>query len=204
MDIINFLPSDDKSDGLPAQVKYSQMIKEDIYWKIVEQSLVHSNNQHEQEQFLISALQRYTDTDIIGFHLRTYKLLYDTYSQQMWCAAYIVNGGSCSDDGFQYFRCWLISRGQDTYYQARNNPDSLVGEINPARTEYDFETFWYVASYAFTAKTGKSIHLYIDDAFGFYEYNYPRLEFTCNDADPRTLSAVCPRLFRAIWTFDNE
>jgi hypothetical protein len=34
----------------------------------------------------------------------------------MWVAAYLMNGG-CSDDGFDYFRGWLIAQGRTTLEQ---------------------------------------------------------------------------------------
>jgi hypothetical protein len=47
----------------------------------------------------------------------------------LWGAAYIMNRG-CSDDGFVYFRGWLISQGFDRYHAALKRPDSLaIGEL---------------------------------------------------------------------------
>lgn len=43
----------------------------------------------------------------------------------LWGAAYVINGG-CSDDGFRYFRDWLISEGRETYEAALRDPDSLA------------------------------------------------------------------------------
>jgi len=40
-------------------------------------------------------------------------------------AAFIINGG-CSDDGFRYFRDWLISEGEEIYQAALADPDSLA------------------------------------------------------------------------------
>ena len=98
----------------------SEMLNEDKFWAIIENSLRNTTNEDEQELFLINEIGKLTIKEIIGFRLRTDKLLYDTYSSEMWCAAYIVNGG-CSDDGFEYFRCWLISRGKEVYYKAKEN-----------------------------------------------------------------------------------
>jgi len=42
----------------------------------------------------------------------------------------LINGG-CSDDGFFYFRAWLISRGQKVYDAALQNPDSLAKVADP-------------------------------------------------------------------------
>ena len=34
--------------------------------------------------------------------------------QPLWDAAYLINGG-CSDDGFDYFRGWLVDQGRETF-----------------------------------------------------------------------------------------
>jgi hypothetical protein len=62
--------------------------------------------------------------EMIGFRLRTDKLLL-TFIPLICGAAYIIDGG-CSDDGFEYFRCWLISRGKETFIKLKANPDSLI------------------------------------------------------------------------------
>ena len=108
----------------PVIEKSAEMLEESIYWNIVEKSLKCKNNQDDQEQFLIKEIEKLSPKEIIGFRLRTDKLLYDTYNSEKWCAAYIMNGG-CSDDGFEYFRNWVISRGKDVFYKAKENPDSF-------------------------------------------------------------------------------
>lgn len=107
----------------------SKLMDEDSYWQIIEESLRNSKHQQEQEQFLTEYLQNLDLVEIIGFRLRTDKLLYDTYNSEMWCAGFIMNWG-CSDDGFEYFRNWVISQGKAIYYNALQNPDSLVDAID--------------------------------------------------------------------------
>lgn len=48
------------------------------------------------------------------------------YSLELRGAAYVINGG-CSDDGFEYFRGWLIAQGERVYNDALVDPDSLAG-----------------------------------------------------------------------------
>ena len=131
--------------------KTDKMLGEDLYWKIVYESLKKTNNQDDQEEYLVSRIQKLLPAEIIGFSLRTDKLLYDTYTSDIWCAGYIMNGG-CSDDGFEYFRCWIISRGKETYYKTKENPDYLVNEINEELEGYEFEGFGYVSLTAFEKK----------------------------------------------------
>lgn len=80
--------------------KTAEMLDETIFWNIVDGSIKNTNNQQDQEIFLIKEIEKLTPKEIIGFRLRTDKLLYDTYNSKMWCAGYIMNGG-CSDDGFE-------------------------------------------------------------------------------------------------------
>lgn len=46
------------------------------------------------------------------------------YSWELWGAAYYGLAG-CSDDTFEYLRAWLIGQGEDTWRQARDDPEGL-------------------------------------------------------------------------------
>jgi hypothetical protein len=71
-------------------------------------------------------------------------------------AAYVVHGG-CSDDGFEYFRRWLISRGRDVYEPALADPDNLAQlEVRPGTDGvWEFELIYYVAQQVFEEKGGE-------------------------------------------------
>ncbi|WP_420853154.1 DUF4240 domain-containing protein [Sphingosinicella microcystinivorans] len=49
----------------------------------------------------------------------------DSYSLDLWGAAYLSNGGA-SGDGLEYFRCRLISQGRRVLEVVSVNPDSLA------------------------------------------------------------------------------
>lgn len=51
------------------------------------------------------------------------------YTTDLWAAAYLINGGA-SDDGFYYFRCWLIGMGRDIYGMALADPDTLADVVS--------------------------------------------------------------------------
>lgn len=179
--------------------KTAEMLDEDLYWAIIAKSLKQTNNQDDQEQFLIKEIGNLTPIKMIGFRLRTDKLLYDTYNSEMWCAGYIMNGG-CSDDGFEYFRNCVISRGKETYYKAKENPDNLIDEVDSQLEMYDFESFWYVALEAFKQKTGKDLYDYIDDEnFKTKEGQYPKFEFTWQEENHESIKKICPKLFEKLW-----
>jgi hypothetical protein len=186
-----------KYDSIPFS-KTSEMLDEETYWGIIDNSIKGSTNKEDQEVFLISEIEKLTPKEIVGFRLRTDKLLYDTYSSEMWCAAYLMNKG-CSDNGFEYFRCWVISRGKSVYYDAKSNPDSLVKEIIEGEQIYEFESFWYVAMASFINKTSEELYPYIDyDNFLTNEDNYPLISFNWNEENPDSLKNICPVLFEKL------
>lgn len=177
----------------------SEMLDEESYWKIIENSLKETTNEEDQEIFITSALEQLSPKEMIGFRLRTDKLMFDSYTSNLWCANYIISNGA-ADDGFDYFRCWLISRGKEAYYKTQENPDYLVNLVGNEPKIYDFEGFWYVAMNAFKNTTNKDIFAYIDyENFKTTDENYPLLEFNWNVDEPKTMEKVCPVLFKKFW-----
>jgi hypothetical protein len=94
--------------------------------------------------------------EIHEFHAHFNRKLADAYTWDLWGAAYLINGG-CSDDGFCYFRAWLISRGRTVYDAAVANPDSLAGLTDPKRDDYEFEDLWGVSQEAYEQVTGEEV-----------------------------------------------
>jgi hypothetical protein len=182
----------------------AEMMDEDTYWKLIADSLAATGgDQDDQAEYLTAALGELEPADIVGFRLRTDKLLHDSYNSEMWCAGYIMNGG-CSDDMFEYFRLWVISRRREVYENARADPDSLisVADVEGPEGVFDFEALWYVALTAFEKKTGKALYDYIDyDNFKTCEGHYPQFDFTWTEEDPESRKKICPKLFKR---FENS
>lgn len=178
----------------------NEMLDEETYWTIIEKSLKETKNQEDQELFLTSTLEQLSPKEMIGFRLRTDKLLFDSYTSNLWCANFVISNGK-ADEGFDYFRCWLISRGKEAYYKTMENPDYLVNLVENEPKIYDFEGFWYVAVEAFKNMTNKDLQAYIDyENFKTTDENYPLLEFNWNVDDPKTMEKVCPVLFKKFMT----
>src|SRR4051812_39120992 len=62
------------------------------------------------------------------------------YTRDLWNAADLVNYGS-SDDGFYYFRCWLVGMGRRVYEAALRDPDSLADVTDPQRDDHEAEIY---------------------------------------------------------------
>jgi hypothetical protein len=84
--------------------------------------------------------------------------LNEAYDLRLWGAAYLINGG-CSDDGFEYFRCWLISRGRKVFETALVDADALIDVVKTnSRDEiYELEFLLYAARKAHRQSVGKEM-----------------------------------------------
>lgn len=176
----------------------AEMMDEEQFWAIVQTAVDEAGNDEDEYLEVVKReLSKLSLKEMIGFRLRTDKLLYDSYTSEMWCAGYLMNGG-CSDDGFEYFRLWVISRGRKVYEAAMANPDNLIDYIDDdAEMDFfEFELFWYVALEAFEEAVDAELYDYIDDDnFKTREGNYPNFEFNWEEDEPESMQKLCPRLF---------
>lgn len=176
----------------------AEMMNEDQFWAIVQKAVDEAgDDEDEYLEVVMHELSKLSLKEMVGFRLRTDKLLYDSYTSEMWCAGYLMNGG-CSDDGFEYFRLWVISRRRKVYEAALANPDNLIDYIaEDAEVDFfEFELFWYAAIDAFEEATEADLYDYIDDDnFTTREGNYPNFEFNWDEEDPESMKKLCPRLF---------
>jgi hypothetical protein len=63
--------------------------------------------------------------EIVAWGRHLDKVMAASGKEDLWAAAYLINGG-CSDDGFDYFRGWLIANGREVVARAVREPDSLA------------------------------------------------------------------------------
>lgn len=179
--------------------KSSTLMDIDTYWSMVSNSLSNTNSQKDQLTFLTEKLEKLSDEEIMGFHLRTNQLVLDSYTSELWCAAYIINGG-CSDDGFEYFRRGLISLGKEVYTEALKHPDYLINVNLANGNSFELEDYSWVTINAFKNKTGEDIYEYID-----YESFYnaigksPDIVFNWQEDDLESMKTICPKLYAKYW-----
>ncbi|MER5278395.1 DUF4240 domain-containing protein [Streptomyces sp. NPDC002809] len=63
--------------------------------------------------------------DILAAQQLLWDLMAVSYRAPLWAAACTINGG-CSDDGFDYFRAWLIAQGREVFERVVADPDALA------------------------------------------------------------------------------
>ncbi|WP_298168190.1 DUF4240 domain-containing protein [Novosphingobium sp.] len=130
-------------------------LDERAFWTLVDQSAKFEDEPEAQIVALRSSLSRLPQERIADFERVFDQVMRRSYSWDLWGAASVANGGA-SDDGFEYFRCWLISKGRKTFEAVLANPDSLAEVLAPGpQGSLEFEDFAYVAREAWSAKTGR-------------------------------------------------
>lgn len=156
------------------QHKASQLLSEKKFWEIIDGSLIDSKNLEEQNKNIFSALEKLSVDELIGFKYYLIKFEVMAYTPALWAAAYLVKNG-CSDDGFEYFRYWLISRGEVVFKKAIEDPDSLANEYEKVdgAFDYEYETLAYLPIEVLEEKY--DIDYYeIDGTYDFENvYDYP-------------------------------
>jgi hypothetical protein len=133
------------------------------FWRLIEQSKTKSGGDcHKQVDALTSILLELPAGEIDEFDSMFYRFHAQAYRNDLWAAAYIMNGG-CSTDCFLDFRSWLIGQGEAIYTAALRDPESLASVVESIQERtragvpfygYECQHLAYVADVAYERKTG--------------------------------------------------
>ncbi|WP_294274934.1 DUF4240 domain-containing protein [uncultured Sphingomonas sp.] len=130
-------------------------LSRDDFWALIDHSATWGEDADAQLADLRASLKRLTPFQIVTFQGYFEDAVIRSYRWDLWGAAYVAKGGA-SDDGFEYFRYWLISRGRADFDKVIAHPDSLADlVVSDAHADLEFEAFAYVARDVWSAKTGQ-------------------------------------------------
>lgn len=118
----------------------------ETFWKLIEKSKRGSEDCEEQAEKLGDYLAELQADEIVSFDQHFHDRLNAAYTWGLWGVAYLANGG-CSDDGFEYFRAWLITQGRKRFEAALEDPESVTRYAEP--DECECEDILYVAAEAY-------------------------------------------------------
>jgi Protein of unknown function (DUF4240) len=140
--------------NLSASERQTYPMPEEQFWKIIDATTKQKRAPERQCALLKNQLRGVTTDDVVAFEQRFQHLQLRAYNWDVWGATYVVHGGA-SDDAFEYFMRWLISRGRTDFELVLREPDAL-GSIIPIDhyEPCEFEEFAYVASQVWQSKTG--------------------------------------------------
>ena len=173
-----------------------EVLSEEQFWTIIDNSDKGKNL--ERELLKLSDAELFTFKYLWGhFHAKS-------YNQALWAVAYTVMGG-CSDDWFDYFRFWLVSRGKDVFTAAMQDHDSLADEFDKLADGETpaWEEISYVADKVFKKRFGKEMDdSDVDVEIDEKELLWPEIEFEWKESDEESIKKICPRTFDKWW--DND
>jgi hypothetical protein len=124
------------------------------FWELIgEAHLPDIPDTGDWSEALETTLGRLEPAEIVEWNHIFDQFAKDAYTIDLMAACWLINGGA-GDDGFYYFRCWLIGMGKEVYEAALANSDSLANVVDPRR---DAEAEIYAAAhFAWMKVTGKS------------------------------------------------
>jgi hypothetical protein len=129
----------------------------DEFWKLIEATDAEAGGEVDlYGDTLRRVLSHLPPQELVSFDSLFAQHLSRAYQWDLWGAAYLINGG-CSDDGFVYFRAWLIMQGRNVYERALSDPDSLAEICDEPGEEVECEDVLYVAGELFKEKTGSEM-----------------------------------------------
>jgi hypothetical protein len=124
------------------------------FWAIIDRTAVHEANRSQQTAALHRELSALSVEEVVAFAHATERQLARACRWDLWAVGYIIEGGM-SDDGFEYFRRWLLSKGRSTFERILAAPDDLADMLPRGATgELEYEDFTYVAWEVWGEKTG--------------------------------------------------
>jgi hypothetical protein len=123
-------------------------VDDQAFWEIIERT----NGDADAVERALAVL---SGEEIEEWHGLYYDLLNALHRWKLWGAAYVINGG-CSDDGFHYFKAWVIGKGLRAYQTALEDPDSLGSYVTQDDIDQgcENEALNYAAEDAYRARYG--------------------------------------------------
>ena len=136
---------------------------QDEFWQHIRATRRRDPDEHAER--LAARLGKLPVDEILSFGRWWHLAHVKAFTWKLWGAAYLINGG-CSDDGFDYFKDWLILQGRAVFEAAVKNPDSLAAYL---KGDGEVEAGGDPAFDAYAAVTGK------EDFADALKAKYPKL-----------------------------
>lgn len=133
----------------------------ETFWDIVERArraagreTVTAEGADAVARHLVAELSVLSPAAIVGFEQAYDDVNLEAWRWDLWAAAYLMRGG-CSDDGFDYFRGWLVAQGRAVWERAVADPDSLAeAGVDPEDDAVECEAVLSAAGDAYAEATG--------------------------------------------------
>ncbi|HJZ33606.1 MAG TPA: DUF4240 domain-containing protein [Hyphomicrobiaceae bacterium] len=168
----------------------------DAFWRIVDGARSNASSDQDFLRRIEARLLELQPDELMGFERQFEKIHTGSCSWNLWGAAYLMNGG-CSDDGFEYFRAWLMAQGRRTFEKAVEDADTLAMLPDPqggrSRRYRELEEFMYVAREIYEEKTSEEMP--VSDSDFLQGVDWRNFDVRWNFDDPVEMERRYPKLF---------
>ena len=188
-----------------------ELTREDFWNYIKDARIKYKNNDSKVIDYLTEKLKEKTLEEIFSFGIVLDEVMLESYKEKLWCASYILNGET-TEESFDFFRLWLISKGEEFFNDVMKNHDSIIKYIDNNEDDgyvddfYENEDFFFIAIDAYRQKNNlekfeESFEKYLDEfdadkeRIGYVDEDYPKLKFTWNEKVPQSVKKICPKLY---------
>lgn len=130
------------------------------FWQLVQRTLSEAALCEDQAELITEELVRRGLAEAESFSNIFDEFMDESYRADLWDIYFIVNGGA-SDDAFEYFRAWLISRGEKLFRSVIAEPRILPSILHSNdygldEDTWECEAMLYCAINAYHAITGEA------------------------------------------------
>lgn len=146
---------------------------------------------------LARELEALSNEQLVQFYVSYQAALDKSNLGDLWAAGVLLNGGHGSDDGFEYFRNWLIAQGSSVYLLAISVPDTLATadvKFQDGSPTAEWESLGYIASNVFGSRAGASLDQVAEQ---FLNKSQPTKtsSFDWRDVSDETIAVRLPKLW---------
>lgn len=137
----------------PKKTTDKRKMDENLFWELIKESQKASEYTSEFLDVLQNKLEAMSTTEIKKFQKYLLEKMKELNHWDIWALAYIVRNG-CGDDEFDYFRAWVISRGEEIFKQVKTMQIDKLKDIF-SQEDPQLEKFFYIAQEAYENKKGE-------------------------------------------------
>jgi hypothetical protein len=154
-DEIQSIQKEERGKRLPKAI--TRAMDQTCFWELIEKAAVNGASCAERMERLTDELELFKAAEINKFDKLLREQMAQLYHWDLWALAYLAQAG-CSDDAFEYFRCWLILQGERICKFAPRNVLKLAAHVPPGQ-ETLAEGLMSVPALAYENRAGKPLVL---------------------------------------------
>jgi len=137
----------------PSKAPVAGKMNEERFWRLIDACRSPGSTCGEFAERLAEKLEALDSKNIRIFQKLLYRVISRTNTWDHWAIAYIARNG-CSDDEFDYFRAWLVTRGKEAHAKVVADYEAGADLVNE---DPQCEGLFYAARRAYENRSGKKM-----------------------------------------------